>query len=408
MRRYFFKISALLILAIGCKVAYQPPVTSAPSNYLVIEGTINSNNNSTDSTFFKLSRTVAISSITSNPELHAQITIEDGQNYSFALKDLGKGTYGAGPLGIDITKKYRARIKTSDGKFYLSDLEPVIYTPPIDSIGFTATTSGIQLYINTHNPANNTRYYRWDFSETWKISTAFISTLVSNGSLIVDRTPAQDVHTCWASDASTGVALGSSAKLVQDVISQAPLTFIGGNSEKIGVRYSILLKQYGLTADAFSFWDQLRKNTESLGTIFDAQPSQISGNIHCTTNPTEQVFGYISITNIQSKRVYINKGVLPGNFQSALNASCFFNKEDTAFNVKFLPPFDHYLYTATDILPTSSIYVPISYNPAFSLQVAPPPAPPLSPIQGYYVVKRECGDCTLRGSTTKPSFWVDQ
>jgi hypothetical protein len=405
MKRYLSKWAALLILAIGCKVAYQPPVTKAPSNYLVIEGTINTNNSNTDSTFFKLSRTVTIGSTTNNPELHAQITIEDGQNYSFALKDLGKGTYAAGPLGIDITQKYRVRIKTNDGKVYLSDLEPVTYTPPIDSIGFIATTAGLQLYINTHNPANNTRYYRWDFAETWKISTPYISTSVSNGVLIVDRTPAQNVHTCWASDVSTGVALASSAKLVEEVIALAPLTVIGSASEKLGVRYSILVKQYGLTSEAFIFWDQLRKNTESLGSIFDAQPSQISGNIHCITNPAEQVFGYISATNVQTKRIYINKGVLPANYQPAINIECFVAKEDTVLDGTVPPP-KKYFQTAIDLLPLGSALIPIGYY-VFLVQATPSPARPVL-YTGYYAVRRECADCSLRGSTTKPVFWVDQ
>jgi hypothetical protein len=118
---------------------------------------------------------------------------------------------------------------------------------------------------------------------------------VTNGLAIKLRTPAQNVNVCYSNDSSTGILLGSSVKLTQDVIYQAPLTPIAGTSEKIELRYSILVKQYGLTEDAFKFWDELRKNTERLGSIFDSQPSGSSGNIHCTTDATEPVFGYISL-----------------------------------------------------------------------------------------------------------------
>jgi hypothetical protein len=133
MKNYYFIVLAFILF--GCKAAYEPPVTTDLHNYLIVKGTINS---STDSTYIKLSRTVSLQSKigTFNPELHAQVIVEDGQNYNYILKELGKGVYAAGPLGLDNSKKYRVRIKTGDGKVYLSELSAVTYTPPIDSIGF--------------------------------------------------------------------------------------------------------------------------------------------------------------------------------------------------------------------------------------------------------------------------------
>jgi hypothetical protein len=304
----------------------------------------------------------------------------------------------SGPLGLDNTKKYQARIKTNDNKVYLSDLEPIIYTPPIDSVGYTTAANGIQIYVNTHNPADNTRYYRWEFEEVWKILTPYTSLYVSNGSRISARTPQQDVHTCWASDVSTGIIVSSSIKLAHDVIYQAPLTPVAANSEKLGARYSILVKQYGITADAFTFWDQLRKNTETLGSIFDAQPSEISGNIHCVTNQAERVFGFVGVTNVKTKRVYINKGELPADYRSAINNSCFFFGEDTVIN-RLKPP---YLNTVKDLVPTSSPYTIVDAK----IFLLPPSY--RDTAAGYYAVKSACGDCSNRGSTIKPSFWVDQ
>jgi hypothetical protein len=400
MKSCLFVLLMLQIALLGCKKPYQPPVTLAPTNYLVVEGTINSNNNSTDSTIFKLSRTVNLKSNTStiNPELHAQITIEGEQGYTFTLKENGKGYYVAGSLGLDTTKKYRVRIKTADSKIYLSNFEPVVYAPPIDSIGFTASESGIQLYVNTHNPLDNTRYYRWDFAETWKIVTLYTSEYVTNGYTLLPRTPAQDVHTCWASDVSTGIMLGSSIKLTHDVIYHGLLTPIASNSEKLSVRYSILVKQYGLTADAFSFWDQLRKNTETLGSIFDTQPSATSGNIHCISNPAEQVFGYVGTSNIQTKRVYINRMALPADYRTDIYNTCAFHGKDTVLDFQIKP----YMYTPNDLIPVSSPYIPltkelISLPPDYSV-----------PIPGYFATKKECGDCTTRGTVNKPAFWVDQ
>ena len=47
---------------------------------------------------------------------------------------------------------------------------------------------------------------------------------------------------------------------------------------------------YALTRDQFNYWANLKKTTEYLGTIFDAQPSQLNNNIHCLSNPSEPVW----------------------------------------------------------------------------------------------------------------------
>jgi hypothetical protein len=382
-----YLIILLMSLAFACKTPYQPKVNDTDASYLVIEGIINSNNGSTDSTFIKLSRTINLSAAakTVKPETRAVVSVEDGQGYNFAMRELSGGRYVSGPLGLTSTKKYRLRIKTADGKVYLSDLEPVIYTPPIDSIGYKILDNSIQIYANTHNPADNTRYYRWDFSETWRFHVAFHSDFMASGGKVVRRPPEKKVFYCYANDLSNEIAIASSGKLTKDVIYQAPVTQIEETSEKVSMRYSMLLRQYGLTQDGFKFWEVIKKNSEQIGSIFSAQPSQINGNIHCMTNPAEIVFGYVSITNVQTKRVYINNSDLPSRF-APVYKGCVPDSALFADGRFGLPPVNT---VETFIL--SGHYIPIDSIPKL----------------GYYAGSHECTDCTTRGVLTKPYFWVD-
>jgi hypothetical protein len=396
MGRYKYLI-LLTALIYSCKVAYQPSVTTVPNHYLVVEGVINSG---TDSTTFKLSRTVNISSTKAPPaELNAQVSVEDENGYSYILKETGQGNYTAGSLGLDNSKLYRLRIKTSDGKVYLSDLVPVVTNPPVDSVNYTTDNNILQLYVNTHNPANNTRYYRWEFAETWMYTSFYNSLYVTNGSQIVLRTPGQQVHNCWSSDVSNNIILASSAQLTQDVISLLPITQISPNSDKIAVEYSILVKQYGLTKDAFTFWQLLKKNTEQLGSIFDALPSQVTGNIHCLTVPSEPVLGYISVTNVQSQRVFINrfKGESPsGQFpQSWIPPAYPYPCVDDNGPVTITGPAAIQQY----LIPLNSYLVPIDIKTDLG-------SPGVPPVIGYTSASQQCTDCTIRGGTNKqPAFW---
>ena len=218
------------------------------------------------------------------------------------------GTYAAAPLNLDITHKYRVRIKTSNGEEYLSDYVVVKNSPPIDSVGFVSKASGVQIYANTHDPANNTKYYRWEYTEAWKFHSTYESFYDGQDPRIYY------VYYCYAKDTSSFIAIGTSAQLKNDVIYQAPIVLVPPSSEKIEIRYSINVEQFALTSDAYNFWTNLQKNSESNGSIFDAQPSDNQTNYRCLTNPGELVVGYLSVGSTATKRIFIDRSQLLASY----------------------------------------------------------------------------------------------
>src|SRR6202012_806504 len=300
----------LLIIVTSCKKPYNPTIVSNSGSYLVVEGLINSGS---DSTIIKISRTVNISSKTvANPEPNALVEVEGDQHTSYPLTEISSGVYACGGLNLDVSHKYRLSITTTNKKQYLSDYVPVVVSPPIDSINFdqkgTVSGPGLNIYSNTHDANDKARYYRWEYQETWEIHPALESYYKSNGDTVLPRDMVHDnVFNCWQNNSSSVVILGSSAKLTQNVISNNLLITIPSTSEKLGDQYSILVKQYALTPDAYNFYTNLKKNTEQLGSIFDAQPSEISGNIHNVSDASEPVLGYISAGTSTSQRIFIKK-----------------------------------------------------------------------------------------------------
>jgi len=170
--------------------------------------------------------------------------------------------------------------------------------------------------------------------------------------------------------------IGSSAKLDEDVISHAPITAIPRHAEKIIARYSILVKQYALTKEAYEHWQILEKNKRQRGTIFDAQPAQLTENIHCITNPDEPVIGWVSASSIEEKRIFIrNSSVAPWG-RGATGVAC---------DVFFINPAD------------AAIYLNDPNNaPAYFVTGG-----------GLAITRPRCVDCRLNGEgePVKPSFW---
>jgi hypothetical protein len=389
----------LLLSLVCCKKPYTPPAITGNGSNLVVEGVINAG---PDSTIITLSRTVNVSSAnTSNPVLHATVAVESDQNVSYPLTETINGNYVSAGLNLDVAHQYRISIKTPDNKQYQSDLVSVTVTPPIDSIGFNIVNTpvaGIQIYTNTHDAANIVKYYRWDYSEAWEFHSKFISLYVSNGTTLAVRTQAQDVSTCFTNDVSSNIILGSAAKLSQDVIYQSPVAFIASTSEKIEAKYSILVHQYALTADAYNFWVNLKKNTEQLGSIFDPQPSQTNGNIHCITNLSEPVIGYVSVCTVASKRIFILDSQLPAwiptyPYSCSEPYCCLF------------PLCAHPFCIDTVHLGSTNFHDELIDQSSGSVDDGIPPVRGDELPAYFFVVPRACGDCTIRGSVKPPPFW---
>jgi hypothetical protein len=378
----------MIFLALACKKPFTPVLNQSTTRYLVIEGIISGN----DSTFIRLSRTRNVDTLrTIIAESNALVSIENDASGSFPLAEVRTGTYAVGPLNLDNSHKYRLRVKTSDGKEYLSDFVQLKSAPPIDSVGFTAQSSGIQIYVNAHDDNKATRYYRWDFTETWQFHSEYRSGYYSNGiDSIKARTVDQQVYTCFGSDSSTSVLIASTTKLNKDIVSQAPITFVSGSSEKIETKYTILVKQYALTSDAYEFWETLQKNTEKLGSIFDVLPSETQSNYHCISNPGELVVGYLSAGNVSEKRVFITAAQLP-HYVTQYPYGC---QVDTAW----LNPPRQGAYLAGILIPSNSPYGIIN-----ALYLQPPN--PFGLPTAYNFSTKPCTDCTLRGKRNPPPFW---
>jgi hypothetical protein len=372
----------IVVLSVSCKKPYNPQVISSPNSYLVVEGVINTN----DVTNIRLSKTVNISTaVTSNPVEGAQLSVESDNGSIYDLSSIGNGVYQLTGATLDNTLKFRLNI-TTDGKKYQSDFEQAKVTPPIDSVGFIAEGNELRLYANTHDPNNNTHYYRFDYTETWKFHAKFNSSYVSNGQDIVPRSADQYIYYCFANSQSSNIILGSTAKLKQDVIYQSPITAIASTSEKIETKYSILVHQYALTEQGYKFWESLRKNTEQLGSIFDAEPSQLSGNIHNLADPAEPVIGYISAGTVSSKRIFITSEELPQTWSTNYPYECVTDSllymDKNGFN-----------QVRQVLVPGAEIPVSAIYNKSSRLPV------------GYVGAEPYCVDCTLRGTKQQPDFW---
>lgn len=374
-------ISSCMFIYLSCKKPYSPPATRADNKFLVIDGTLI---NSTDSpSIFTLSRTVRLtdSTFAASPEIGAKVSVEGENGDIYNFNELPGGIYQSNPLLVNASSKYRLKITTSSGEDYASDFVEVKQTPPIDSLTWQQQNN-VMIYLDTHDPSNNTRYYRWDFTEIYQYEAPLNAELSQSNSHLyyVDNTPNQ-TYNCWRSVNSTEILLGSSIALSQDVIGKAPITTVPQNSQEISIKYSILVKQYALTPDAYQYFSILKKNTENLGSIFDAQPTQLTGNIHSLKTPGEVVIGFFTASSVTQKRLFITKYDVRDWLFIDTNLAC----DIKSIGHYPLPDPRFFVYDYPD-----TSYYPYYFCGSTCLMIA----------------RRECVDCRVRGGTNqKPSYW---
>lgn len=361
----------------GCKEIYKPEIISSPIRYLVVEGNLNP---AAEPTAIRISRTFGLDdSARLRGENSAQVTVEGRDNSTRNLLPQGDGIYLNNGLNLSLGQEYRLRIKTADGNEYVSDYVVAHTTPPIDSIGWVRRDDGVQIHISTHDPAQATRYYRWEFDETWEIHSYYFSEFKYVNGVVSPRSTQEYVYACWKYDFSNRIVLGSSASLQTDHIYRAPVTKIYNGDERLDVRYSILVRQYALDKPAYEFYDLMRKNTENLGSIFNPQPSEQRGNFHCTTKPAEPVIGYLTASTVEQQRRFIAAHEIP---------SGWFIYEDCP----------------EEIILNHPDSIRQAYDGGGSIWSAV--FTTMGTLSHYKFSRIECVECTARnGSLQKPSYW---
>ena len=367
-------IHAILIIVLfhNCIDPYNPPEITAERSYLVIDG----NYIAGEASQVKLSMTQNLNDDQETQVIAgANVQLEDGEERSFEYIEISPGVYQLPATDIPLNTLVRLKVAWQ-GQQYLSQYVSILPTPEIDSVNFSIEDDGVQFYVNTNDPDNNTRYYRWRYSETWQLTSAFQSNFIFEDGEVVNRT--DDIYTCWDSDESKEIYVGTSNNLEQDVIYLFPLHKVAANSQRLRIKYSVLVEQYALTREAHDYYKELKNNTENLGTLFDPLPFQLNGNFTNTSSPEEPVIGYFYAVKPTRSRIFVTPNDHEFFIRNNLSSTC---ELDTVLTAD-VPD------EAGSKLIVSEYYS--EFGPG---------------ILGYFMASPRCVDCRFRGTNVEPEFW---
>ena len=364
---------------------------------LVVESTIT---DEMKSQIVKLSKTSTLDTNVVLWEYDAIVKVfgSNGEDFQFS-QDYETGYYVSNRgFKAQPNVSYTLKVNTADGRSYTSsevDLPPSVtmdelYTDRI--IEATGGKDGVEVLVNTNDPSGNAKYFRYEYEETYKIKVPFpsaytveiVNYIPNPESYQLILTPRDPEEICYSTEFSTGIIQTTTTELNENRVFRFPVKYLSKNDSKLRDRYSILVKQYVQSVEAFTFY-KILKELGSVGSLLSqGQPGYVAGNIISDANPDEKVLGFFEASSVDSRRIFFDYEDIgiekPPYFADCEVLQLDYNK-------------------ANDPNERSTL---IDYIKFFDYQVLSG-----SDTGIYRIVQPECSVCTYFSSNIKPDFWED-
>jgi hypothetical protein len=185
--------------------------------------------------------------------------------------------------------------------------------------------------------------------------------------------------------------LTSTSSLSRNEVVNFPLRFISKDNYLLQHRYSIGVKQYGLSEETFAYYQTLERLSMASENIFsEDQPGFLQGNITAIGDPSEAVAGFFEVSSVSEKRIFVNfEDLFPGEEPPGYIVDCLLSAPGADINA---PVGSRVLLNA--------IYSNLVRYYGVNRGEVPGGS-------SFLMVSANCGDCTTLGSNIKPNFWVD-
>lgn len=394
---YHFYILVFLLVGTlfsGCTEPFSPDLLPQTESILVVDATL-SNESKNHEIFLSKSSQEAGELLV---ERNAVVRILDDNQQAFTFTETEPGKYISDiPFGAEPDRTYRLLITTEDNRSYTSNAESLPQTTQIENVTAQKTTTesgneGITITVDSFDPTGNSIYYKYEYEETYKVIAPnwgpvqlFAGPEEFRTVSIGNRDPTKEERTCYATDSSNSIILTKTSSVGEDRVSDFEVRFLNKDNYIISHRYSILVKQYVLSPQAYGFYEKLKDFSGSESLFSQSQPGFINGNIFPENGSNERVVGIFEVSSVSEKRLFFNY-------------VDFFPNEE-------LPPFIDECKRITLAPGDPTLYDGVKNNRvSYAGEIINQET---GAREAYIVVPRVCGVCTVLGSATIPDFWEE-
>ena len=373
--RHAFVLLASALVSVGCVYEFTPEIDPVDSVGLVVEGDIMIG----DTTRITLTSIEPLSSpLTSKTPLNGRVWAEDDHGNEYHPAERGSSS----SFTIDMTnapadREYRLRVvldkplKGGSGS-YSSGWKPVQQAPSIDELTYTYDDTDVHLWLSLSSPGGS-GCFRWDYEEIWEFHADSLAThyfdLADNRVKAYAKGVVPPLYWCWAYQNSTQAGLAIAKSTGGERVSGYKFFDISRRDKRMQVLYYIRLKARGISEECYEYLHSIEVNSTSTGSLTQPDPSRIVGNIRSDDDPLEVVYGYIEVSKVAARSMYIE------NLYTAYKEQVGGDVPPPTDDLGLMTPLEAYLSG-------------------------------MRPFHANTWLNRMCVECTAEGGTKiKPAFW---
>jgi hypothetical protein len=384
----------LMILFAGCIERYYPEEDDLRTGTLVINAHLT---NRAGEQVIEISRSVGLTYPSFDPVSGNLVEVirEDGELREFL--EFSPGYYKAelDETFLQTGASFMLHVSTPDGNEYESRFDMLHPVPAIDSIYYLVETNsfasesdsvnGVRFYLDFTYDDEEYDYIRWDLTETYEFQNREdLSYFILDLDQWVKDLPDTSIYlVCYITNELVPIHSMSLGNLHLGKYVKKPFGFVPNNpkEQKLHHKYSLLVKQYSLGEEAFYYWNELKKNSQEKGSLFDRQPALLKSNIRNVNDENEFVLGFFSMAGMVEKRVFA------------------FEPEGLD-----LSPYEDFCYAVDTLTPPLFLegeYYKFDPAPMYFTR------PLLKPHWNLVLVNKACSDCREYKNSTHipPDFW---
>ncbi|WP_237701170.1 DUF4249 domain-containing protein [Maribacter sp. HTCC2170] len=395
-----FLLFSLLLWLMGCVEPYEGEVTDY-EDVIVVNANLT---NELKRQEVRLTRSYRFEEEEPRSESNAQVQIIGDDGSTFGFEEFEPGRYLSNiQFAAQPNIAYSLSIETEEGKFYNSDAMSLPSAALLEDLYAERTTNddgedGIGIFVDSFDPESQSRYYRFEFEETYKVIAPYWSkfdavvlseghSTISLGVILRER----EEQVCYGTDTAKDILIQSTLGLSEDRLTRFRVRFIKNDNYIITHRYSILVKQFVQNPEAFTYYETLKGLSKLSGNIFsEDQPGFLGGNISAADGSEENVAGFFEVSAVNEKRIFFDyEDFYAGEEKPPFLSSCFFTAPTTTGRLG-----ERRLLNA--IYDDNLRFYDYNRNPDQEVGTGP-----------FLMVRPECGDCTVLGSNKVPDFWIE-
>ncbi len=301
----YLPVLFLALLLASCIDPYDPKLVGG-ERYLVFDGVLT---NAPGPYRFVLSLSAGYNSTQSVFDQRvtgAVVSVTDDAGVVTRFLDAGKGSY-VSPVGFrgQVGRRYTLAVRYKE-QTYQSEPEPMQPVPDIASVTWTylpkpsANSPGVfPVLISLNDPTDTENYYQWDWTH-FEQPNFCVLYRPPNSNITYQKNCCSD---CWNITRSTGEIIMASDQLVNgntlagQRIAEVP--YISNDP------YYLTIGQQSVSRGAYQYWQTVQTLTGNVGSVFDATPATLTGNIKNQKADGLPMLGYFQVSARKQRIVYI-------------------------------------------------------------------------------------------------------